>query len=325
MDRLTRSAPRRRNVVVRAAAHGGVREYVHQGRRRRSPGRELRPSHVLRQAQSQYRQHTAKNPGVRQAAERRADSCRRRPVQSTAGARKVRSGPLDAGDVCITPTPRASWTDTLPAKSPLAVATERDQLIAQARTRFAKDPKTENGVIGLFNSEAQKHGAAMNAAVPRSTRAHHDRRRRGVPTPHRLPPVRSPPSLGGGDHDQRQTANGTHLNRHSVPAIGGAGVRTVHQSAVIPITAPTATSAVVPSAVAPTQQKVTSWGTTPAWTPPAAATATAAAGAPVMTTAPHIVTAIRPATALRTIQPVQRSLQQAAPVQSAPSSMTANP
>ncbi|MGH6684841.1 MAG: hypothetical protein ACRECA_13150, partial [Pseudolabrys sp.] len=52
-------------------------------------------------------------------------------------------------------------------KTPAALASERDQLVAQARTRFAKDPKTQNGVIGLINEEAQKQGAgaAMSAAA----------------------------------------------------------------------------------------------------------------------------------------------------------------
>jgi hypothetical protein len=56
-------------------------------------------------------------------------------------------------------------------KSPAGVADQRDQLVAQARTRFAKDPKTENGVISLITSEAAKHGAAANAgqALPAMT------------------------------------------------------------------------------------------------------------------------------------------------------------
>jgi hypothetical protein len=50
-------------------------------------------------------------------------------------------------------------------KSPAAVAAQRDQLIAQARTQFAKDPTTQNGVIALVNSEAAKHGTASNATA----------------------------------------------------------------------------------------------------------------------------------------------------------------
>jgi hypothetical protein len=50
-------------------------------------------------------------------------------------------------------------------KSPAAVATQRDQLIAQAHTQFAKDPTTGNAVIALVNSEAAKHGTTSNATA----------------------------------------------------------------------------------------------------------------------------------------------------------------
>jgi hypothetical protein len=49
-------------------------------------------------------------------------------------------------------------------KSPAAAASQRDQLIAQARTRYAGDPATGNGVIALLNSEAAKRGVTTNAA-----------------------------------------------------------------------------------------------------------------------------------------------------------------
>ena len=55
-------------------------------------------------------------------------------------------------------------------KSPLAMASERDQLIAQARTRFANDPKTQHGVVALIDSEAQKQSAAMTSARPPTRR-----------------------------------------------------------------------------------------------------------------------------------------------------------
>lgn len=50
-------------------------------------------------------------------------------------------------------------------KSPAAIAAQRDQLIAQARIQFAKDPTTENGVIALLNSEAAKRGAGTGATA----------------------------------------------------------------------------------------------------------------------------------------------------------------
>ncbi len=51
-------------------------------------------------------------------------------------------------------------------KSPAGVAAERDQLVAQARTRFAKDPKTETAVIDLLNNEAAKRSSGALAATP---------------------------------------------------------------------------------------------------------------------------------------------------------------
>lgn len=168
-------------------------------------------------------------------------------------------------------------------KSPLAMASARDQLIAQARTKFANDSKTQSGVIALINDEAQKKGAVATAAVPS----------RGVPTP----------ATG-------VAATSARAPTGLVPAA----------AASVPPAAPS--SAFSPSNVAPIQQKA-AWGTTPAWTPPAAT----AAGTPgVITTAPaapHVVTAFRPAIALKTIQPVQRPVQQPAAVQ-APSSMPTN-
>jgi hypothetical protein len=50
-------------------------------------------------------------------------------------------------------------------KSAAAIASQRDQLIAQARTKYASDPTTANGVIALLNSEAAKRGVATNATA----------------------------------------------------------------------------------------------------------------------------------------------------------------
>jgi len=50
-------------------------------------------------------------------------------------------------------------------KSPAAIASQRDQLIAQARTQYATDTTTANGVIALLNSEAAKRSAAPNATA----------------------------------------------------------------------------------------------------------------------------------------------------------------
>jgi hypothetical protein len=50
-------------------------------------------------------------------------------------------------------------------KSAAGVAAERDQLVAQARSRYAKDPKTETAVINLLNNEAAKHSNGAMAAT----------------------------------------------------------------------------------------------------------------------------------------------------------------
>jgi hypothetical protein len=50
-------------------------------------------------------------------------------------------------------------------KSATAIASQRDQLIAQARTKYASDPTTANGVIALLNSEAAKRGAGSTATA----------------------------------------------------------------------------------------------------------------------------------------------------------------
>jgi len=203
-------------------------------------------------------------------------------------------------------------------KTPSAMATERDQLVAQARTKFASDPKTQNGVIALINSEAQKQGAGMTAAVPGQR----------IPTmtaggaANNAAVMTSPATTISPAAAMTSARPPTGLAPAAVPAAFSA-------KSAIPAPAPVATSAVAPSNGAPSQQKVASWGTTPAWSPPAAAsTASTAAGAPAMTTAapsaPQVVTAVKPATALRTLQPVQKAVQPSS-IQPAPSSMTANP
>ncbi len=181
-------------------------------------------------------------------------------------------------------------------KSPLAVANARDQLIAQARTKFANDPKTQNGVIGLINSEAQKQGAARTAAAPGQ----------------RVPAM----------------AGAAAMTPSPVAAVTSPAA-TMPSTGVPGLAPATPLSAKLPTAVP--AQKVVSWGATPAWTPPTPANAQVAAAAPAMATggaaptAPHVVTAIKPAIALKTGHPLQRPVQQSPAVQSAPSSMTSNP
>ena len=53
----------------------------------------------------------------------------------------------------------------LNGKSVAAIANQRDQLIAQARTQYAKDPTTANGIIALLNSEAAKRASTTNSVA----------------------------------------------------------------------------------------------------------------------------------------------------------------
>jgi hypothetical protein len=57
-------------------------------------------------------------------------------------------------------------SSTFDGKSSSAVISQRDQLIAQARTQFANDPKTENAVIALLNSEAAKRAGTADTSAP---------------------------------------------------------------------------------------------------------------------------------------------------------------
>jgi hypothetical protein len=56
-------------------------------------------------------------------------------------------------------------------KSAAAVNAQRDQLIAQARSVYAKDTKTQNSVIALLNSEAAKRTGSASANVGTLTNA----------------------------------------------------------------------------------------------------------------------------------------------------------
>jgi hypothetical protein len=51
-------------------------------------------------------------------------------------------------------------------KSSAAILSERDQLVAQARTKFAGDPNTANAVVGLLNSEATKRAGVLGKTTP---------------------------------------------------------------------------------------------------------------------------------------------------------------
>jgi hypothetical protein len=149
-------------------------------------------------------------------------------------------------------------------KSAAAIATQRDQLIAQARTKFAKDPTTENGVISLITSEAAKRSTATNAT-----------------TTNAAVPGQPVPTLAS------QSAATTNPKQQD-------GV-------VAPVNPPVS------------QTKATTWGATPAWTPPAAASG------PAMTSGAS--STLKARTTLKTVQPIQQQTQQPAALQTAPSSL----
>jgi hypothetical protein len=204
-------------------------------------------------------------------------------------------------------------------KSPAAIAAQRDQLIAQARTQFAKNPTTENGVIGLINSEAQKQGAAMTAAVPgqriptMSTGAAANNASPAVAVM-TSPAATAPPAAMTSAKPQTGLVPGATPSALSTKALF-----------VIPVAVPAAPSSAAPATMAPNQPKVATWGTPSAWTPPPAAAASTPAmtsGAPVV---PHTVTVIKPATALKTSQPVQRPVEQPPSGPPAPSTTTSAP
>jgi hypothetical protein len=50
-------------------------------------------------------------------------------------------------------------------KSSAAILSQRDQLVAQARTQFARDPNTANAVVGLLNSEASRRAGIVGTAA----------------------------------------------------------------------------------------------------------------------------------------------------------------
>ena len=173
-------------------------------------------------------------------------------------------------------------------KSAAAIANQRDQLIAQTRTQYAKDPTTANGVIALLNSEAAKRSTAssataVNPALP------------GQPVPKLTAPAASA--------------------KPGVMAAPSAALGTPRQpvAAVAPVNPPVS------------QTKTPAWGASPsAWTPPAAAAPAATVSRPVMATGAPSTTgaasSFKPATTLTTVQPVQQQLPQPA-IQGAPSSL----
>lgn len=46
-------------------------------------------------------------------------------------------------------------------KTPAQIAATRDSLVAEARSKFANDPKTRDAVINLLNSETAKRATMV--------------------------------------------------------------------------------------------------------------------------------------------------------------------
>jgi hypothetical protein len=180
---------------------------------------------------------------------------------------------------------------SLNGRSVAAISNQRDQLIAQARTQYAKDPTTENGIIALLNSEAAKRGTTTNSvagnpAVP------------GQPVPKLTAPS----------------------------AIATQSTKAAPSSALAVPMQPVALAAPVNPPV--NQAKTPTWGAAPsAWTPPAATAPVATASRPAMTTAAPstmgAATSFKPAITQTTVQPVQQyqTVQQQPAIQSVPSSL----
>jgi hypothetical protein len=178
-------------------------------------------------------------------------------------------------------------------KSSSAIISRRDQLISQARTQFAKDPKTESAVIALLNSEAAKRTGMANTSAPATA------------------PV----------------ATATAAARQPIATSSGSSLAQPF-TAVSSQPAPLVPSA-VPISAAPVSQfgaaapKATAWGTAPAaWTPPAATVQYAAVPAVPAIAVQHTTTAVSTlpvvkalptAKALPTVKAEQ--ISKAAPVQ----------
>jgi hypothetical protein len=173
-------------------------------------------------------------------------------------------------------------------KSVAAIANQRDQLIAQARTQYAKDSTTENGIIALLNQEAAKRGTATNATAANAALP-------GQPVPKLTAPA----------------------------ALATQGLKTAPSAALAIPRQPVAVVAPVNPPV--NQTKTPTWGAAPsAWTPQAATAPAATASRPAMTIgAPATTgaaTSFKPATTQTTVQQYQ-SVQQQPAIQSAPSSL----
>jgi hypothetical protein len=127
-------------------------------------------------------------------------------------------------------------------KSVAAVNAQRDQLIAQARTVYAKDTKTQNSLIAWLNTEAAKRTGNANASVATPANA-------AMPTVAATALTSSPTTAAKAVAPRQVTA----VAPQAVPLVPSAG----------PIAAP------ITAAPASSTPRATAWGSAPpAWTPP---------------------------------------------------------
>jgi hypothetical protein len=182
-------------------------------------------------------------------------------------------------------------------KSAAAIANQRDQLIAQARTTFAKDPSTANGVVALLNSEAAKRGTATNLTARDPTIP-------GQPAPKVIAPNAATLNTAPG------MATGTLKQPVAIVAPGNTPVS---QATIIQ----------APATQTPANQtKAPTWGAAPSgWTGPAATAPATSAIRPAVTSSaqPSVgaATSFKSTTTQTTVQPVQQYQQvpQVQPVQ----------
>jgi hypothetical protein len=224
-------------------------------------------------------------------------------------------------------------------KSSAAIASQRDQLIGQAKSQYAKYPSTENAVIGLLNSEASKYGSTASATttnptIPGQPVAASVAQRSAVPVNSQLglaAPASSSSSFGAAPSSLGATSLGsvapvaapTGLSTLGTSTTTGAVQGWARPAANAPamttgtmLANPTVPGQPVPSIAQPAAQvKTPAWGTAPAqgWAQPAAAAAPSLTTvAPVIApaAAPAAVPAANPALRFQAVKPLQQQTQQ---------------
>jgi len=173
-------------------------------------------------------------------------------------------------------------------KPAAAVANERDQLIAEARSKLARDPATANNVVALLNSEAAKRTTGTNLAT----------REPNIPG-QPVPRVVAPNAATAG------TATGAFKQPVAI---------------VAPSNAPVSQATIIQAPA--NQPKAPTWGPAQSgWTAPGASVPATSVIRPAVTTGTQptaaAATSFKSTTTQTSVQPVQQyqPVQQAQPVQ----------